>query len=101
MRSRVVVEMRGLSRRASDTVITHTFAAAATSRNPTRALAWGNERGIGVLLRQPGPLGFGREIEAQTVAVERRVGPAGNVDQIALAQHRSRIVRHGEIRESG
>ena len=44
--SRVPVEMRGLSRNASDTVMTQTLAAAATSRSPTRTLAWGNVRDI-------------------------------------------------------
>src|SRR5574339_316518 len=99
MRSRVGAEIRGLSRSASDTVITHTFAAAATSRNPTRALACENVRGIDVLFRQPGPLHFRRKVVAQAVAVQRRIGPAGNVDQIAFTQHRPWIGGHGEIRE--
>src|SRR5687767_3116861 len=102
MRSRVAVEIRGLSRRASDTVITQTFAAAATSRSPTRTLACGNERGIlgRPLLHEPRPLGFRGEIVAEAIAIERGVGPARNVDEITFAEERARIVRNAERGES-
>ena len=53
------------------------------------------------LLCQPWPLGFGREIIPQAVTVERGVGPARYVDELAFAQHRPRIVGDGELREGG
>src|SRR5687768_5089530 len=108
IRSRVSAEMRGLSRNASETVITQTFAAAATSRRPTRTRAWENVRGIenanttsSALFCEPRPLRLRGEVVPKAVAVERGVGPARNVDEVALPQQWPRIVGHHEGGERG